>query len=156
MHKLVTALALSGLAISAGPLSLGAQAQGYVDLEAERASSKQSDNSTQIPPVAQPTYQSAPQSAPQSQQAADPYSSKPASEYPAVSYGLNSSAAPAVPPPVARTPAGGQTGDQNLGNLFYQLQQLQQEVMMLNGKVEEQAHELRRLKGAESRALCRR
>ena len=37
-------------------------------------------------------------------------------------------------------------GGQNLGNLFYQIQQLQQEVMRLNGKVEEQAHELRNLK----------
>ncbi len=44
------------------------------------------------------------------------------------------------------TGQGAQTGGQDLGNLFYQLQQLQQEVMMLNGKVEEQAYELRNLK----------
>ena len=37
MRKLVKALALSGLAICAGPLSLKAYAQDYVDLEAERA-----------------------------------------------------------------------------------------------------------------------
>ena len=37
-------------------------------------------------------------------------------------------------------------GEQSLGNLFYQLQLLQQEVMKLNGMVEEQSHELRRLK----------
>jgi tol-pal system protein YbgF len=46
------------------------------------------------------------------------------------------------------TGAGGGVGagGQNLGNLFYQIQQLQQEVMRLNGKVEEQANELRKLK----------
>ena len=35
-----------------------------------------------------------------------------------------------------------------LGNLFLQVQQLQQEVMHLNGKVEEQSHELTTLKEA--------
>ena len=46
------------------------------------------------------------------------------------------------------TGAGGGVGvgGQNLGNLFYQIQQLQQEVMRLNGKVEEQANELRKVK----------
>ena len=137
MHKLVSALALSGLAICAGPLSLEAQAQGYVDVEAERASGKQSVSSTQ------PT--SNPQSTP-TPAVADPYRASPATAYPATSYGLNSTAAPATTLPAARAPVGGQGGDQDLGNLFYQLQQLQQEVMMLNGKVEEQAHELRNLK----------
>jgi tol-pal system protein YbgF len=40
----------------------------------------------------------------------------------------------------------GAGGGQNLGKLFYQLQLLQQEVMTLNGRVEEQAHELRQLR----------
>ena len=132
MHKLVRALAISGLAICAGPLSLDAQSQGYVDVEAERASGEQ-------PEVA-------PQAVPKSQISTDPYSSSPAKAYPATSYGLNSSAAPATTMPAAQAPIGGQSADQNLGNLFYQLQQLQQEVMMLNGKVEEQAHELRRFR----------
>ena len=64
---------------------------------------------------------------------------------PATSYGINSAPAGAAmvsaPQPVSES---GQA--QNVGNLLYQLQQLQQEVMMLNGKVEEQANELRRLK----------
>jgi tol-pal system protein YbgF len=36
--------------------------------------------------------------------------------------------------------------DQNLGALFMQIQQLQQQVMLLNGKLEEQANELRTLR----------
>jgi tol-pal system protein YbgF len=56
---------------------------------------------------------------------------------PARSYGLDS-----APPAPAADAAGGQS----IGNLFIQLQQLQQEVMRLNGKVEEQAYELRQLK----------
>ena len=132
MQKLVRALAIGGLAICAGPLSLDAQSQGYVDVEAERASGEQ---------VASP-----PKTSPNSQASPDPYSTTPAKAYPATSYGLNSSAAPATAMPPARAPAGSQSADQNLGNLFYQLQQLQQEVMMLNGKAEEQAHELRRLR----------
>jgi len=59
------------------------------------------------------------------------------------SYGLDSSAAPA---PVSRAPAPAGNGEQTIGNLFIQLQRLQQEVMQLNGKVEEQAYEIRRLK----------
>ena len=63
----------------------------------------------------------------------------------ATSFGINSAPAGAAvlsaPPPVSEPSQA-----QNAGNLLYQVQQLQQEVMMLNGKVEEQAHELRRLK----------
>lgn len=59
------------------------------------------------------------------------------------SYGLDSSAAPA---PVSRAPAPAANSEQTIGNLFIELQRLQQEVMQLNGKVEEQAHEIRRLK----------
>ncbi len=39
-----------------------------------------------------------------------------------------------------------QTNSSNLGEMFYQLQILQQEVMLLRGQVEEQAHEIRQLK----------
>jgi tol-pal system protein YbgF len=59
------------------------------------------------------------------------------------SYGLDSSAAP---PAVSRAPAPAGNSEQTIGNLFIQLQRLQQEVMQLNGKVEEQAYEIRRLK----------
>lgn len=61
----------------------------------------------------------------------------------AVSYGVGN-APPAtttrtLPPPAA--PA-----QENIGGLFNQVQQLQQEVMRLNGVVEQQAYELRQLK----------
>jgi len=70
-------------------------------------------------------------------------SSSTAQPTPARSYGLDSSAAPA---PVSRAPAPAGNSEQTMGNLFIQLQRLQQEVMQLNGKVEEQAYEIRRLK----------
>ena len=94
------------------PLCLTAQAQDYVDVEAEQAAR----------------------------------ASAPASSYgasPATSYGMNNAPAAAAAPSAA--PAGA-SGGQNVSALFLQLQQLQQEVMRLNGKVEEQAHELRQLK----------
>ena len=127
--QIFQAVKTHGLALLAGPLSLllavGASAQGYVDLEAERAAAAQSTSS--VP------------------QTTDPYGAAPATAYPATSYGVNSAPAPAAT--VAQGAGQGtQTGGRDLGNLFYQLQQLQQEVMMLNGKVEEQAYELRNLK----------
>ena len=142
MRKLVQAVVISGLAISAGPLSLESRAQGYIDLEAERATSTRPDNaSSGTAPSTSPYSASQPATV-----VADPYSTAPAAAYPATSYGVNSAAAPAGP--ALNTAAAGPSpgGSQNLGNLFYQLQQLQQEVMMLNGKVEEQAHELRKLR----------
>lgn len=72
------------------------------------------------------------------QQAAEP---EPATG--AVSYGVgNAPAAPAMrtlPPP-------SQPAADNVGGLFNQVQQLQQEVMRLNGIVEQQAYELRQFK----------
>lgn len=69
-----------------------------------------------------------------------------ARSYPATSYGANSAPAgtAVTPPPRSIAPAGGQ--NQNLGQLFLQIQQLQQDVMRLNGLVEEQGYELRKLK----------
>lgn len=121
------ALKASGRAFLVGPLALAllagnSQAQDYVDLEAERAAAQ-----------------------PGSAVATDPYSTSPAKAYPATSYGVNSAPAPeaTVAQPRVQTQTG---GGQDLSNLFNQIQQLQQEVMMLNGRVEEQAHELRSLK----------
>ncbi len=130
MHKLSKLFAACGLVILTGPLCIMAHAQGYVDLEAERAAAKAAGRD----PV---------EAAP-----ADPYGVQPAQAYPATSYGVNS--APAAPATVAPSPVaaagGGQAAGQNLGNLFYQIQQLQQEVMRLNGRLEEQANELRILR----------
>jgi tol-pal system protein YbgF len=48
--------------------------------------------------------------------------------------------------PQASAPPAGTDSSANVGNLLYQVQQLRQEVMRLNGIVEEQGYELRRLK----------
>ncbi len=122
MQYLSKVLLAGGLVVMTGPFSFMAHAQDYVDVEAERAAQ-------------------ANQAAP-----ADPYGARPAQAYPATSYGLNNAPAGAtVGTPGVPGTAPVQQG-QNLGNLVFQIQQLQQEVMRLNGKVEEQANELRKLK----------
>ncbi len=137
MQYISKALVTGGLVIMTSPLCLMASAQSYVDVEAERAQQRTS-TTTDTGAAGSSGTTTAP---------SDPYASQPAKAYPATSYGLNS--APAAPvssaPTVGSTASTGQ-GGQNLGNLFFQMQQLQQEVMRLNGKVEEQAHELRKLK----------
>ena len=118
-------LALGGLVLLTGPLCLSAQAQDYVDQEAQRAAVAQAGP-------------------------ADPYAPRGAQTYPTTSFG----AAPAATAPAAAVPVGQpmaqpvpvQSGDQNLGALFMQIQQLQQQVMQLNGRLEEQANELRTLR----------
>lgn len=126
-------LVITGLALLAGPFGFSAQAQDYVDLEAERAAAAQTTSP------------------------GDPYAPRGAQSYPATSYGVGS--APAAPAVAAATPAAGipasqpvaqqapsQDQNQNLGMLFMQIQQLQQQVMQLNGRIEEQANELRTLR----------
>ena len=135
------ALVTCGLVILAAPLSFVASAQ-YVDLEAERAAAQAAGRTSTG--VSQPTA-----NAPALN---DPYSARPAQAYPAASYSANTapSAATAVTysdASAAPTPeAGSQTGGTDLRNLFLQMQQLQQEVRRLNGKVEEQSFELSSLK----------
>jgi len=128
MQYISKALVAGGLVIMTGPLCFNALAQDFVDVEAERAAAEAAGGGA--------TAATAP---------ADPYGAQPAKAYPATSYGLNNAPAGAAVTAPA-TPVGSQPQGQNLGNLFYQVQQLQQEVMRLNGKVEEQAHELRKLK----------
>ena len=131
MQYISKALVTGGLVIMTSPLCLLASAQSYVDVEAERAQQRSSTTADSVAPAA----------------SSDPYASQPAKAYPATSYGLNSApAAPVSSAPTGGTAASPGQGGQNLGNLFFQMQQLQQEVMRLNGKVEEQAHELRKLK----------
>lgn len=125
MHSTICSkIAACGLVLMTGPLSLLALAQDYVDIEAERAAREA---------AGRPAVDT------------DPYGVKPAQSYPATSYGLDRTPAS---PPVSSSPPPEATGGSgsNLGTLFYQLQQLQQEVMRLNGKVEEQANEIRVLK----------
>lgn len=119
------ALIAGGLALVVGPFCVSAQAQDYIDVEAERAKERR-----------------------------DPYGAKPAESYPVTSFGVNNapvsdqadrqsaSSAPARP---LEGGSGSTTGG-NMGHLFLTVQQLQQEVMRLNGLVEEQAHELRTLR----------
>ena len=145
MSKLLVA---SGLVLVTGPLSLQVPAQDYVDVEAERRGrttpsepAAAAPSTTATDPYARP---SEPYSAPAS---TDPYSVQPSQAYPATSYGLNNApagAAIAAPPVAAPAPASG--GGQSMGTLYIQMQQLQQEVMRLNGIVEEQANEVRKLK----------
>ena len=117
------AIVTGGLVVLTGPLSLALAAQEYVDVEAERAAeAAQSEGAQAADPY-------------------DPYRVQPAQAYPSTSYGVSTGSPPGG---TAAASAGG--ADQNIGNLVFQLQQLQQEVMMLNGKLEEQAYELRRLK----------
>jgi tol-pal system protein YbgF len=107
------------------------QAQDYVDVEAERAAA-----TTPAPN--------------------DPYAPRGTQTYPATSYGVGTAPAgtavapagtaqrPVTGAPTAAAPVAGQ--NQNLGTLFIQVQQLQQEVMRLNGRLEEQANEIRTLR----------
>jgi tol-pal system protein YbgF len=106
------------LAALAWGLAAPLQAQDYIDVEGGRAAGSQPAGADE---AASEPY--------------DPYRVQPAQAYPATSFGAAGAGGPA--------PAA---GGQDLGNLLFQLQQLQQEVMMLNGKVEEQAFEIERLK----------
>lgn len=131
-------LVASGLVILTGPLCFMARAQDYVDVEAERMGRTAPSQPQTTAPSRDP-YAPAP--------ASDPYGVQPAQTYPATSYGLgNAPAGTAVTPPGEVSPGPAAVGGQNVGNLFLQVQQLQQEVMRLNGLVEEQANELRKLK----------
>ena len=142
MQYMSKMLVASGLAFMAGPFCLKAMAQGYVDVEAERAAAKSQAPVVQSAPAPSdtsttPAYGAQPQAAPR-----DPYATQPAQTYPTTSYGLNN--APAATTAATAPPSMGDTT--NVGNLLYQVQQLQQEVMQLNGKIEEQAFEIRTLK----------
>jgi tol-pal system protein YbgF len=123
-------LAAWGLVLLTTPVVSATWAQDYIDQEAQRAV----------------VAQTAPD---------DPYAPRGAQAYPATSYGAyNAPAGTPVAPPAAvnaGVPAGAQPAmqpsqDQNLGTLFMQIQQLQQQVMQLNGRLEEQANELRTLR----------
>lgn len=141
MPKLQKGLLVSGLVIMTSPFCFIASAQNanprYVDVEAERAAREAAGIS-------------------ETQRSVDPYGARPAQTYPTTTYGAPATsysvdgnaagpAASAPAQPAGGYSGGGNTGGPNLGNLFYQLQQLQQEVMRLNGKVEEQAFQLRRM-----------
>lgn len=140
MSPVVKTLGVCGLFILTGPLSFAAVAAEYVDVEAERAAAQAAGVST---PDTGSTSTAA---------INDPYGAQPAQAYPATSYGVNNaptatnSIAPASTAPAPGTPSTAVSGGSDLGNLFLQIQRLQQEVMRLNGKVEEQAYELSTLK----------
>ncbi|WP_239017387.1 tol-pal system protein YbgF [Seongchinamella sediminis] len=145
MSKLLVA---GGLVLVTGPLSFQLQAQDYVDVEAERSGrTTPAAPATATPDSADPYARpagTAPYTAPS---ATDPYSVQPAQSYPATSYGMDSApAGSAVGTPAPGAAAAAPGGGGQMGTLFIQLQQLQQEVMRLNGIVEEQANELRKLK----------
>ncbi|MFK7977494.1 MAG: tol-pal system protein YbgF [Halioglobus sp.] len=146
MPKLHKGLLVSGLVIATSPFCFIASAQNstpsYIDVEAERAA-----------------REAAGVAAPERDRNLDPYGARPSQSYPATTYGApatsysvdGNAAGPATGATSQPAPggfgggSGSSSGGPNLGNLFYQLQQLQQEVMRLNGKVEEQAFQLRRM-----------
>ena len=136
-------LVAGGLVILTGPLCFMTQAQDYIDVEAERmgtgsSSAPAATTSTDLAPAAADPYANP---APR-----DPYGAQPAQSYPATSYGMGNAPAGAAVTAPGSSPAVAPSGGQNVANLFLQVQQLQQEVMRLNGMVEEQANELRKLK----------
>lgn len=129
MSYYLKAFVMGGLVMLAVPLA--SIAQDYVDLESERAAAAQATSP------------------------GDPYAPRGAQTYPATSYGVSSAPAGTAVSPTTNTtatasapPTQGQNPgqSQNLGMLFNQIQQLQQQVMVLNGKLEEQANELRTLR----------
>jgi tol-pal system protein YbgF len=139
---LVKVVVTCGLVFLTGPLCFMAQAQDYVDLEAERAAAQAAgtvSNGSTAAPV-------------------DPYGAQPTQAYPATSYGVHNApaATSGVAPATSSAPTYGNTasapvtnaptGGVDLGSLFLQIQHLQQEVMRLNGKLEEQAYEINTLK----------
>jgi len=142
MQRISKLLVASGLAIMAGPFSLMTQAQSYVDVEAERAATNQQTTRPKSDPYSAPAQPVASQPAPSSTKTA------PAQSYPTTSYGLNNAPASTttMSPQVQQGGYPSAAGGGSASNMLLQLQQLQQEVMLLNGKVEEQANELRRLK----------
>lgn len=109
------------------PASFGAFAQDYIDVEAERqrARANQSGGSVDQPARVSPDNRSS-------------------STDGARSYGLDSQPAETVfrDPPDRVAP----DTQQNIGDLFVRVQELQQEVMRLNGLVEEQGNQIRTLK----------
>ncbi|MFN2329006.1 MAG: tol-pal system protein YbgF [Chromatocurvus sp.] len=115
----------AGLALVVGPVASGVFAQDYIDVEAERERARQSGASMDQTPRVSTQRPLAPSDG-------------------ARSYGLDSQPAETVyrPPP----PNTAQGSQQNVGDLFIQVQELQQEVMRLNGMVEQQSNEIRVLK----------
>ncbi len=138
-------LVAGGLVLVTSPFCVTACAQDYVDVEAERGSRTTPATPETAAPQQQPSAESNyPSYQPQ------PYGSPaPAESAPATSYGLGGApAGPAVTATPATSgyaaPQGGADGG-NVGSLFIELQQLRQDVMRLNGIVEEQANQLRQL-----------
>lgn len=123
-----------------GSLSVAAAAAEYVDVEAERAAAQAAGVSSSNTSRTGNAVTN------------DPYGAQPAQAYPATSFGVSNAPAATdsiAPVSTAAAPATASTavsGGSDLGNLFLQIQRLQQEVMRLNGKVEEQAYELSTLK----------
>jgi tol-pal system protein YbgF len=141
MGSLGKILVAGGLVLVTGPLSLSAVAQGYVDVEAERAAAKRRTQET--PQPSGDSYGMEP-----AESSAMGSSATQASPSSSSSAGTQSIASPVTTTTMAPAPAAPVStgGEQGIGQLFYQFQQLQVEVMRLNGIVEEQGNELRRLK----------
>jgi tol-pal system protein YbgF len=110
---------LVGLTILVGPISFTALAQDYVDVEAERRAAAAAGTASQPASGGSPIATGG-----------------------AVSYGVGN-----APPATTRTlPPPAPPSADSVGGMFNQVQQLQQEVMRLNGVVEQLTYELNQLK----------
>ena len=123
-------LFLSGLVLCTSPL----YAQEYIDLEAERSPAERS------PAEGSPAYSNPADRSPTDGSPTDgsPTDTQPGAASPGSTIYLDSP--PEPQPGAAINPAS------NPGELLYQLQLLQQEVMELRGRVEEQNFQIRQLK----------
>ncbi len=138
-------LVASGLVLVTSPFCFTACAQDYVDVEAERGASTTPASPATVAPEETGGSDSGYEAAP-----APSYSQPSGSTAPATSYGVGGAAAgPALTttPPASAPVQSAPTGDMGgMGSLFNQVQQLRQEVMLLNGRVEELSNELNQLK----------
>jgi len=144
------ALASAGLALVIGSFAGATWAVDYVDQETKRAELAQVAPDDPYAPrgtqQAYPTtsFGAGTPPAPAAPAPATPAAGAPgAPAYAPAAAPVNAAAQAAAP--VAAQPVMQQPQDQNLGALFMQIQQLQQQIMLINGRLEEQANEMRTL-----------
>lgn len=128
MRRARSVIRSAGLTLMVGLVSLGVAAQDYIDVEAERERERADQAGSTIDQSPRVTSK-------------NPDASSGSG---ARSFGLDSRPAETVYRP--RSEDSASSGQQNVGNLFIQVQELREEVMRLNGIVEKQTNEIRTLK----------
>lgn len=141
-------VAAAGLVLLTGPFTCTAWAVDYVDQETRKAELAQTAPDDPYAPRGPQAYPTTSFGAGTPPAPAAPAPAAPAATPGAPAYAPAPAPVNAVAPaaaPVAVQPVMQQPQDSNLGALFMQIQQLQQQIMLINGKLEEQANELRTL-----------